>query len=148
MIVFTLAVVLFFGISLAFAFAHTKPSKVVNESDVAAMINFDRVKAGASSLGYETALADVARAHSEDMAARNFFSSINPDKESPADRVRKANYKYNGKLLELIERDKSTTDAVAKAWLSGPARERLLSDSYRRVGVGASNKRWTILLSD
>lgn len=148
MIVFTLVVVLFFGISLAFAFAHTKPSKVVNESEVAALINVERVKAGASSLGYENALADIARAHSEDMAARNFFSSINPDKETPTDRVRKTNYKYNEKLLELIERDKSTPDAVARAWLSGSAREQLLSDTYRRVGVGASNKRWTILLSD
>lgn len=147
MIVFTLVVVLFFGISLAFAFAHTKPSKVVKESDVAALINVERVKAGASSLGYENALADIARAHSEDMAARNFFSSINPDKETPPERVRKANYKYE-KLLELIERDKSTPDAVARAWLSGSAREQLLNDTYRRVGVGASNKRWTILLSD
>lgn len=146
MIVFTLVVVLFFGISLAFAFAHTKPTKVV-ESDVAALINVERVKAGASSLGYENALADVARAHSQDMAARNFFSSINPDKETPTERVRKANYKYE-QLLELIERDKSTPDAVARAWLSGSAREKLLSDTYRRVGVGASNKRWTILLSD
>lgn len=147
MIVFTIVVVLFFGISLVFAFAHTNPSKVVNASDVAALINVERVKTGASSLGYENVLADVARAHSEDMAARNFFSSINPDQKTPADRVRKANFKYN-ELLELIERDKSTPDAVARAWLSGAAREQLLSDKYGRVGVGASNKRWTILLTD
>lgn len=60
-------------------------------------------------------LTIAARAHSADMAARNFFDHLNPDGQNPTQRAVAAG--YSGSAGENIAAGYSTIDAVHKAWL-------------------------------
>jgi hypothetical protein len=60
-------------------------------------------------------LTAAARAHSLDMATRNFFDHVNPDGQSPTDRAHAAG--YGGTAGENIAGGYSTLDAVHQAWM-------------------------------
>ena len=49
-------------------------------------INEERAREGLESLSWSENLAPIAKAHSQDMRDRGFFSHENPDGESPTDR--------------------------------------------------------------
>ena len=51
------------------------------------LTNGERTRVGLRRLGREAVLATAARVHSEDMLRRGFFDHVNPDGQSPADRV-------------------------------------------------------------
>src|SRR3954453_16345679 len=57
------------------------------EAQVLALVNAERAAAGCRALVADPALAAVARAHSQDMRDRGFFSHQNPDGLSPFDRA-------------------------------------------------------------
>ena len=54
--------------------------------EVLKLVNERRAEEGLDPLEWDDKLAEVARKHSEDMAARNFMAHENPDGESPGDR--------------------------------------------------------------
>lgn len=60
-------------------------------------------------------LTAAARAHSADMAARNFFDHTNPDGDSPTDRARDAG--YGGTAGENIAAGHATVDLAHRAWM-------------------------------
>jgi len=64
----------------------------VMEQQVHERINQQRLKHGLGSLSVDPALADIARKHSEDMAARHFFSHTNPAGQNPTARGEAAGY--------------------------------------------------------
>lgn len=43
---------------------------------------------------FETALNNIAQAHSNDMITRNFFGHVNPDGDGPQQRATKAGITY------------------------------------------------------
>lgn len=65
------------------------------EQLIHARVNGIRTTRDKSTLEYDTELRAIARAHSRDMAKRNFFSHVNPDGETVADRYEKHGYKCN-----------------------------------------------------
>ena len=62
------------------------------EQQVHERINQQRMDHGLGSLSFDPALADIARKHSEDMAARHFFSHTNPAGQNPTARGAAAGY--------------------------------------------------------
>ena len=62
------------------------------ELKVHAGINAERAKNGGSPLKWEEQLAAVARAHSDDMTSRGYFSHDTPEGVDPSDRIDRAGY--------------------------------------------------------
>ena len=58
------------------------------EQEVFDLVNQIRAENGLEPFVYNVTLAETARAHSQDMIDRNFFSHTNPDGEDPFDRMR------------------------------------------------------------
>lgn len=62
------------------------------EEQVHDLINQERTERGLGSLRFDPALADIARKHSEDMAAQNYFAHVNPAGQNPTARGTAAGY--------------------------------------------------------
>ena len=56
------------------------------------LINAERAKKKTDKLSFDQQLAEIARAHSADMAKRKFFNHTNPDGKNATDRGRAAGY--------------------------------------------------------
>jgi uncharacterized protein YkwD len=91
----------------------------------------------APALRWNDKLAAVAAAHSEDMAARNYFSHTTPEGLSPSDRTQAAGYGRNvGENIAAGQR--SMDDAIA-AWLKSPGHcSNIMNASYRDYGIGCA----------
>jgi formylglycine-generating enzyme required for sulfatase activity len=105
-------------------------------SAVVYLTNQERVKAGCSPLSINPLLTQAAQAHSEDMAARNYFSHYSPEGETPGDRIRKTGYVYV-RAAENIAAGQSSPQAVVPALMNSPEhRANILNCALREIGVG------------
>ena len=123
------------------------------ELKVHAGINAERTREGGSPLAWDEALASVARAHSDDMTGRRYFSHDTPEGLDPTDRLHRAGlncrkgYRYGIAENIAIETalgnlDRTAAEAV-RGWMNSPGhRSNLLSRQYDRTGVGASFGTW------
>lgn len=112
------------------------------ESFVSAM-NQHRTNLGCPALTWNTDLALVAQAHSQDMVARDFFAHTNPDGQSPFDRIQSAGISYSG-AAENIAAGYPTGEAVLSGWLGSPGHKSNIENcSMTRHGVGLSGTHWT-----
>jgi len=83
-------------------------------------------------------LTRVARAHSEDMARRNYFDHDSPDGSTPSQRVRRAGYAYLG-TAENIAAGQATADAVMADWVRSPQHcANLMDPEYTDMGIGVA----------
>ena len=111
------------------------------------LINQEREKYGYSPLVWDSALADVARAHSADMLRRGFFDHINPDGQRPAERKWAAGITFKFSA-ESIARGHRSPEEVVNAWMGSPThRDTILSDMAVSMGVGFHNYYWTVNLT-
>lgn len=79
---------------------------------------------------------EVALAHSQDMAIRNFFSHENPDGLTPFQRMEQAGISYSS-AGENIAAGQLNAIAVHDAWVNSPGhRKNILSPLYEKLGVG------------
>jgi len=113
--------------------------KATAEQVMLASINEERVAAGLPALTSDPTMVAVARAHSRDMLARDFFDHVNPDGDDPFDRMRAAGVDF-GYAAENIVTGQSGASAHATLMASPPHRANILGVPYRRVGVGAINR--------
>jgi uncharacterized protein YkwD len=72
--------------------AITQANLAAAEDAIACLTNLERKKAGLAPLNINATLRGTARAHSQDMVQRRFFSHTNPDKKEPCDRILAAGY--------------------------------------------------------
>ena len=81
-------------------------------------------------------LQAAARAHSRDMATRNFFDHSNPDGRDPSDRARSAG--YNSTFVgENIAAGQTTPAEVVQAWIKSPGHcVNMMDPRYKVLGVG------------
>jgi uncharacterized protein YkwD len=128
-------------------------------------VNDQRTNAKLASLEYDTALVKIARAHSEDMARRNFFNHVNPDGKDPTERGEAAGYvcrkvsgtrvtqglgenlfqanlysriltRGNQKTYDWNSAEKIASEAVA-GWMKSPGhRQNILQRTYTKTGIG------------
>ena len=123
------------------------------EQKVHAGINAERIQNGGSALEWDDRLASVARAHSEDMTSRNYFSHDTPEGLDPTDRLHRAGlncrkgYRYGIAENIAIETTSGgsgqTAEKAVRSWMNSLGHRRnLLNGEYDTTGVGASFGRW------
>ncbi|SNZ04838.1 Cysteine-rich secretory protein family protein [Natronoarchaeum philippinense] len=118
-------------------------------------VNDRRAERGLDALEWNPTVASVARAHSEDMADRDYFSHTNPDGEGPFDRYREVSagcraYGENIALswagrpverdsgaVETYETDEQLATALVEQWMNSSGhRENILRERWESGGVG------------
>lgn len=105
-------------------------------SQVLALVNDERAKAGCGALTTSSALQRAAQGHSADMAANDYFSHDSQDGRSFSDRIRAAGY-TGGAIAENIAAGQQSASAVMQSWMNSSGhRANILNCSYRHLGVG------------
>lgn len=108
-----------------------------------ASMNAHRVSLGLSALIWDSRVAAVAQAHSQDMVDRGYFSHTTPDGLSPWDRLAAGGVTYT-EAGENIAWGYSTGDAVLSAWLGSPGHKANIEHAtYTHHGVGKVGTHWT-----
>jgi uncharacterized protein YkwD len=110
------------------------PSADPAEAEVLALVNSERSAAGCPALAWDETLAQVARLHSADMAARDYMDHTNPEGLSPFDRAAAAGTTASA---ENIAAGQQTAADVMASWMASPGhRANILNCSLTRIGVG------------
>ncbi|WTW97497.1 CAP domain-containing protein [Streptomycetaceae bacterium NBC_01309] len=105
------------------------------EDEVLRLVNTERAAAGCGPVQADTALRDLARAHSNDMADRGYFAHDTPDGKSPWDRAKAAGIDYLA--AENIARGQATPKAVMEAWMNSEGhRANILNCTFVKLGAG------------
>ncbi|TWI80423.1 uncharacterized protein YkwD [Lacibacter cauensis] len=99
------------------------------------LLNKERKQRGLKPLTADEPLRKVARAHSEDMLRRGYFSHITPDGKDPFDRMKKAGIHYNlaGENLAYAATLSKAHNGLMHSRLH---REAILNAKFKRVGIG------------
>ncbi|MEX1019920.1 MAG: CAP domain-containing protein [Litorilinea sp.] len=99
-------------------------------------VNQARIRMGLPRLQPDPHLSRVAHAHSMDMARRNFYSHVNPDRQGPAERLDAAGYDAL-MSAENIARGYRDPALVVNGWLDSPGhRANILHTEFRAIGAG------------
>lgn len=108
------------------------------ESQMLDLLNEERRRAGLSTLARDSAVDQVARAHSMDMLHRGYFAHENLEGLSPFDRMRLAGIRFTsaGENLALAP----TVMLAHQGLMDSPThRANILSPQFARVGIGAAH---------
>jgi uncharacterized protein YkwD len=109
---------------------------------VVALVNAARADAGCGPLRVDDRITAAAQAHSDDMAANDYFSHDSLDGRSFADRVRAAGYPSPGG--ENIAQGQRSAAAVHQAWMNSSGhRANILNCGFTAIGVGLNQSSWT-----
>jgi len=129
------------------------------EQRINALVNGERRARSLKPLDWDQDLSKNARAHSQDMANRGFFNHVNPEGETPRDRLRRAGYscpKTTGENIfqnnlysrVTISGDRKSYDwnslgqiagSTVGGWMhSSGHRQNILNRAYRKTGIGAA----------
>lgn len=96
-----------------------------------------------SPLKTDSTLASVACSHNADMFRRDFFEHVNPDGETPQDRVAKMHRRFVGGVSEnLYSQDRyrkgpqALAEQMVRQWMDSPAhRKNILAPAVTHLGV-------------
>lgn len=105
------------------------------EAQMLVLVNEERKKAGLRPLVADPEMARVARAHSQDMFARGYFSHYTPEKKDPFDRMKTAKVKFltAGENLALGQ----TLQICHRGLMNSPGhRANILQPAFGRLGIG------------
>lgn len=105
------------------------------ESQMFVMVNAERRAAGLKPVVPDSALTEVARAHSHDMLARGYFSHHSPEGKDLTDRLRQAQVSYlaAGENLALAP----TLYTAHNGLMHSPGhRANILRGQFGRLGIG------------
>lgn len=121
------------------------------DARVVARVNTLRAANGCPRLATDPRLTRVARQHSADMAARNYFGHTDSSGRGMGERVEAAGYAWSA-VGETIATGTSDPEAVVEEWRAGPDRGRALFNcAFTHVGVGLADSPrgpyWTQVLA-
>jgi uncharacterized protein YkwD len=105
------------------------------EQQMAGLLNADRAAAGLPPLKFDARLADVARAHSTDMARSGYFSHTSPTTGDPQSRLNRAGIAW-GAYAENIAFNSSVAAAQKSLMRSTGHRTNILNPQYDTLGIG------------
>jgi uncharacterized protein YkwD len=111
------------------------PPRPELEARMLELVNQERTRTGLRPLQPDTGARDVARAHSQDMFARGYFSHVTPDGKDPFDRLRGAGVRFlnAGENLALAR----TLPMAHQGLMDSPGhRANILRPQFGRVGIG------------
>jgi uncharacterized protein YkwD len=106
-----------------------------DEQGLFVLTNKERKERGLKELVWDPTIVPVARAHSEDMFRRSYFSHISPDGKSPFDRMSSGGVQYMlaGENLAYAP----TVEIAHKGLMNSPGhRENILREEFGRIGIG------------
>ncbi|HBS58442.1 MAG TPA: hypothetical protein DEA44_04165 [Firmicutes bacterium] len=112
-----------------------KSSMTAEEKQLVDLINSERTKQGLTTLKSNNNVANVARAHSQDMLANNYFDHYNLQGSSPFTRLKNAGITYRT-AGENIAINVSVPNTHTAFMNSAGHRANILSSDYTQVGVG------------
>jgi uncharacterized protein YkwD len=104
-------------------------------------INRERVRRGMRPLVWDELLAEIAREHSRDMAARQFFGHITPEGRDVEARLRPrgiTRYRMVAENLALIFDPISPVSTTIHQWMMSPGHKRNILGPFRYTGVGVA----------
>jgi uncharacterized protein YkwD len=130
---------------------NTPASESNIENQIFQLTNNERKNNGVNPLVYDSSLAAIARAHSQDMLNNNFFSHINLNGDDPSERASKAGYNIhksyqvgvaeNIGMTEGYVSSSSVAQEFIDMWMNSPGhRSNILNSQYNRLGVGVASK--------
>ncbi|MES2931557.1 MAG: CAP domain-containing protein [Patescibacteria group bacterium] len=105
---------------------------------LATLTNQDRAANGIASLSVDPHLSQAAQMKANDMAARGYFSHVDPDGNQPWFWFKKAgyDYAYAGENLAVNFTD---SEDVQKAWMNSPTHHaNIVKAQYTRIGIGVA----------
>lgn len=106
------------------------------EEDLIRLVNDYRISMGLSSLQEDSSLRRTARAHSKHMAVHAFESHVNPEGDTPGDRVVAGGVIATAYGENLAEGHR-TAQSVLADWLASPGhRENLIDPAFTHTGAG------------
>ncbi len=77
-----------------------------------------------------------SRAHSQDMAVRDFFDHENPDGLSPFDRMEEAGYSFRS-AGENIAYGQPDPESVMEGWMDSPGHcQNIMGENFTEIGIG------------
>lgn len=108
-----------------------------------------KIDPNAKPLALDSELVGIAREHSADMAAKNYFAHKGPDGETSASLIMDEDAKFQGLLGENLAAQYFIVSAgvdveayahrFVEAWLASPShKDNLAFAAYDRTGVGAA----------
>jgi uncharacterized protein YkwD len=119
----------------------TDPSFAALEAQLLAAVNVVRAEHHLIPLVRNPALDRVARAHSEDMARRNYLSHQNPEGSNPVDRIQQGDVSgFTLAAENLGKTNRGNPNAeIIRSWLGSPDHRRnLLAPPFNTTGIGIS----------
>ena len=111
---------------------------IANEFELRAfeLTNAERARRGLPALIWCDDMARLARAHSRDMAANNFFSHVGSDGTRMGARLSSAGIPYIT-WAENISAGNSSADGVMAIWMESPLhRGNILNEEVTHLGIG------------
>jgi uncharacterized protein YkwD len=106
------------------------------EGTVLTLVNQERARSGCAKLTADSRLVKAARAHSADMAARNYFDHTTPEGVTFDKRITNAGYRFS-RAAENIAAGQSSPASVMDAWMNSSGhRANILNCGLRNLGVG------------
>ncbi|WP_200670141.1 CAP domain-containing protein [Staphylococcus arlettae] len=102
------------------------------------IVNAERKQHQLSTLNYDSDVSDTARKHSKDMAENDYFDHTNLDDESPFDRLKADDIKFNVAGENLAYGQMNSIYAHEGLMNSLGHRKNILRSSYNELGVGVA----------
>jgi hypothetical protein len=97
-------------------------------------------KVSQAPLHFSDILSQAAQKHSHHMATDNFVSHIGMDDSTPFDRMDEVGYSRGYRGENICAGMKNPFDCIVSFMCSKEHRENVMSDTFREMGVGLSNK--------
>ncbi|MFJ5963620.1 CAP domain-containing protein [Bacillus sp. NPDC093026] len=120
------------------ATAATKTDSSLNafEKEVVDLTNKERAKQGLKALTVDSKLSKSARAKSQDMKDKNYFSHTSPTYGSPFDQMKTFGITYKTAGENIAQGQRSPQEVVT-AWMNSEGhRANILNKNYTHIGVG------------
>ena len=112
------------------------------EQDAHDLVNAERVGEGIAALTMRQDLREVARAHSEDMIARNFFDHVNPDGLDPFERMGNAGIIFSTAGENIASNTgfgESSASTAVDGWMNSEGhRNNILNAEFTHTGMGVA----------
>ena len=118
--------------------AGTRQSRVTAggaEQEVLGLVNRDRAAAGLGAVTWDPKLADVARAHSQDMSDHDFVAHVSPRTGTALDRVHTGGLEPE-LILENVGRAYSAQEVESGFMASPGHRANVVEPRAKKLGVG------------
>ena len=111
-------------------------SNLTYEQQVAELVNIERQKVGLPALELDSAISNVARTKSKDMATNNYFAHQSPTYGSAGDMLKQFGINWSA-WGENIASGQKTPEAVVTAWMNSSGhRANILSSNFSKIGIG------------